>query len=184
MREFLAVLGKVFLPPAKAAWVFLVAVAANYWLAAPAGLHTLAFAVLAMFVIDTLSGSFLSFKTKRFSSRKFGASLTKLIVYGFAVAATIPLGNVLALGHAVTTLGLMLIFIREATSVLENLKQLGFPLPSWIGERLHEMREACETDPTGSRATRAVTRFTSTCETSPTEYGEREVCETEAVREV
>lgn len=173
--DIISIAAKTFTPLGKAAWAFLTSVAIAYWIAAPAGLHTIALAALAMFVIDTLSGSVLACKDRQF--RRFGRAISKLIVYGFAIAASIPLGNVLALSYAVTTMVAMLIFLRESTSVLENLRDLGFPLPAWVSDRLHELEEACDADP----ASKTVTESTETCVTQPTEDGgEHTVCDTVA----
>lgn len=184
MNEFLAIVCKLFGSVAKTLWVFLSALVVAYWSAAPAAMHTIAYAAIAVYVIDTISGSILAAREKRFSSRSFGRSISKLVVYGLAVAASVPIGTVFSTvlpvvtAYALITTVLTLVFVRESSSILENLKCMGFVMPQWISERLSDVDKRCLEDPT-----KKLTTSDSTCVTTETEAGTETHCEVSSIEE-
>ena len=156
--EFSGIVLKVFGVPSRWLWALMSSAVVAYWLGAPTGLQTVAKAAVVVWLLDTVMGTALALKDKQYSSRAFGRSISKLVVYGLAVAVSIPIGAVFGsipgvglgggLHYAVTYAVFMLIFIREATSTVENLACMGFPMPRWVTERLHRLHESmCEQDP-------------------------------------
>lgn len=147
MAEILVVIGKFFGNAAQVMWAFIIASILGYWMGAPESMHTIAGAALAMFIIDTVSGSVLAFKEKKFNIRKFDGALWKVIVWGLAVAAAVPLGKVFGVctgnDYLITTVVLTIIFVRESLSTIKTLQCLGFTMPIWITERLQDMEEKC-----------------------------------------
>lgn len=147
-NEISGIICKLVTPPAKALWVMLAGVVSTYWLGCPEGMRTAALAVMALFVLDTITGSWLALRDKQFSSKCFGRSISKFIVYALALLVTIPLGTLLRLDYTITLAAVYIIGVREGSSCIENIDVLCPGLiPKWVSDRLHKLQDACSSDP-------------------------------------
>jgi len=162
--EFCGIVVRLFTPPVKYVWAAVSSVVLGYWVGAPDGLKTVCEAALAVWFIDTITGTLLAIRDKKYSSRAFGRSLSKIVVYGCAIGVSVPLGCVFTsvpgvgeaapgAAYAVTYIVCMLVFIREASSTLENLACMGFPMPAFITERLAKLNDMCNTGKTDKETT-------------------------------
>lgn len=147
LTEAWGVLLRLVLPPCRTVVVSLAGCIVAVWLHFPQGVRDIAAASFALFLIDTITGSWLALRDKRFASRCFGRSLTKLVVYLLALLAAVPMGTVLRLDETLLLIILFLVAAREGSSVIENTADLGFPWPKWIIERLKKLEDSCNIDP-------------------------------------
>lgn len=114
------------------------------WLGACAGFlfpnsagQAAAIAALGLVVLDTLTGTVAARLTgEAISSAKFGRAVIKVFSYFAAILAVaigfraLPgLSNVYEPAASSVT---SLIVLTELISIFENLKRMGFPLPSWV----------------------------------------------------
>lgn len=148
LSEAWGVFVRLVLPPSRTLLVSVTGVLVSLWLSFPQGIREIAVAAFTLFIIDTVTGSWLALKDKRFASRCFGRSLTKFIVYLLALSAAVPMGTVLHLEDTLLLIVLFLVATREGSSVVENTSDLGFPWPKWILERLKKIEDSCNIDPT------------------------------------
>ena len=164
MTEMLAIAAKTFiLKPAHAIIAVLSTVILAWWAASPHGMQVIATCSLAMWLLDTLSGSLLAARTGRWESKRFSAAISKLAVYGLAIGACIVFDMAFQIGYVLAMLGFAMIFVRESGSLLERLKQLGFPLPAIISDRLKQLEDAAELT-----VTEALETKTKSCESNTT----------------
>ena len=115
-----------------------------YWGGLPHGLQTMAQGAGIIFFANVLTGSVLAWNQKEFSSRGAGKAVRKLITYfgGLLLAHGIDIG--LGLGAVCTAAMLLVIFLMEASSVVENLAALGLPVPAVITDKLEALRGRTE----------------------------------------
>jgi len=114
--------------------------------------------VAILYLIDLVIGSMAAWKRQEFSSRGFGRTLEKLVVYSMATLGMTAFGVIIAAlpcasGVAVPVVFmiasarmffswcLILIGFAEFISVTENLSELGFKLPSKFMEYLDKMKK-------------------------------------------
>jgi len=122
---------------------------AAYWGTLPDGLQVMAKGAGIIFLANMVTGSIVAWDKKEFSSRGAGKSLRKLMIYcsGLLLAHGLDVG--LSLGVVCVAPMLLVIFVMEGSSVVENLAALGLPMPAAITERLERLRgelKEAETD--------------------------------------
>lgn len=121
---------------------------AQLWHASPEGTQKLIIAATIIFTLDIVTGvlrAVLKREPKKepegFSSDRFGCSVTKAAVYLCALTFGVAADAGLQLGSVWVTGIVTLIFLREASSVIENLALLGFHMPEFLTKHLSAMRE-------------------------------------------
>lgn len=96
--------------------------------------------IFLLIAFDTITGLMVAYKEGRISSQGFRQSFCKLFVYlimlatGSLVDKTLPVA---------VTLELIVIFLSttEAISILENIGQLGFPVPQKVLRKLEVFKD-------------------------------------------
>jgi len=129
-------------------WTYLVAFIAGalaaYWATLPEGLQTMAIGIGFVIGADILTGSILALSNKKFGSRGAWKGVLKLMAYFSALLLAHGMDVALGLGAVCTAAMLLVLFVMEATSVIENLAKLGLPVPAVIRERLEALRGEME----------------------------------------
>ncbi|MCD7034300.1 phage holin family protein [Metabacillus sp. GX 13764] len=100
--------------------------------------------LMVLMACDILTGVLRAIKEKRLRSRN--------ALYGYArkvgVFAIIIVANVvdiiLGLKGAVAVATVIFYLVNEALSIVENLSQIGVPVPGFIQDKLHVMQETQE----------------------------------------
>jgi toxin secretion/phage lysis holin len=108
------------------------------WLKIPAGIlaamfgsaQTLIHVLMALVIIDIISGMSVAMKNKQISSYGFSRAIWKFVAYIFVIFA-VRLIEMGALGntYTFTTMMVGILSMTEGISVLENAILLGVPLP-------------------------------------------------------
>ena len=120
-----------------------------YWATLPDGVQQMALGAGVVILADMLSGSLVALQAKRFSSSAAKGSLFKLATYSSGLLLGYGVDVALGLGSVCVAAILVVVFLIEATSVIENLGTLGLPIPAVIRERLEALKKAQEVDGNG-----------------------------------
>lgn len=99
-----------------------------------------AISVLLLIIIDTLTGFIRSYKNKDLNSYDFYKFAYKIFTY-FILVVTAKLVDKVVLGSFACLIVETFLAVTEALSIIENLSQLGVPIPKILVERLKYLRD-------------------------------------------
>ena len=105
-----------------------------YWAGLPDGVHRMVIGAGVVILADMISGSLVALKEKRFSSGGAKGSLIKLATYCSALLLGYGVDTAHSMGSVCVAAMITVIFVVEATSVVENLGKLGMRVPPIIKE--------------------------------------------------
>jgi phage-related holin len=133
------------------AWYKLVLAAAGAaivttWTDTPEGVQRMLQAAAVMCLLDLVSGAVRGWVKCEFSSDKFGASFLKFAVYGMCLLGAFAMDHALNAGSVAVAVISTLIFVREATSFIENTGELGFQWPEALCKRITDLEESVDGD--------------------------------------
>lgn len=96
-----------------------------------ADLVTIVFALVAF---DTITGFLRAYRWSQVSSSGFFRFALKMVVFYIMLATASLLDRLLVVNLPVSALALTCGYLAttEALSILENISELGFPVPSWL----------------------------------------------------
>lgn len=97
-------------------------------------------AVYTLILIDTVTGVIIASKNKEVSSRGFFRSPTKCLVYFTMLMVSRLVDKSLPLKVASPIMDAFLV-TTEAVSILENLSKLGYPVPTFLVNKLKTFYE-------------------------------------------
>ena len=112
-------------------WIlaFLFGYTTNWWQAAPEAVHKLLPAMGILVIADAAARGVVALKRHEFDSDRITKSLIKFFSYSIAVFAAVGIDMAIGSGYAAVIIVLTLAVYREASSVLENLSELGLDFP-------------------------------------------------------
>lgn len=139
------------------------AVIAALFAASASYLKVLALPVAVLFVamiFDYMTGIFHAYISGTLSSKTGFRGILKKLCYMFAVSCGVIVDYVcssailrLGAGTEVTFFGTLVtvwLILNEVVSILENLSQIGVPLPSFLGKIAEKLKANIETDADGN----------------------------------
>jgi len=103
--------------------------ATNWWQQAPDAVHNLLPTACGLVLADTLLRGLVAWLGNTYSSYRIKNAFVKIITYGVALYVAILIDSALGTAYAAAIIVLTLWAYREATSCLENISELGLPLP-------------------------------------------------------
>lgn len=109
--------------------------------------------VLVLVGIDTVTGVWKGFEQKQISSYRFRDVLRKLVLYFMLMIAGSVGATYMVQGEQNVILGIFdniiygFIMVTECISILENMAELGVPVPIWIKKRLRNFTDRGVLDP-------------------------------------
>jgi len=95
--------------------------------------------IAALVAIDTFTGVWKAAKAGKLSSRGISRVMAKLVVYFIFMATGALVDKALPIAFALTMMW-SFIAITEALSILENVSQLGFPVPTILVKMLLDLK--------------------------------------------
>ena len=109
------------------------------------GKTQIVFAVYLLILIDTVTGVIYAVRTKNVNSRDFSRSPMKCLIYFIMLLVSrivdrtlpIPLASPIMDAFLVTT---------ESVSILENFSKLGYPVPTFLVNKLKPFYETKQTE--------------------------------------
>lgn len=108
------------------------------------GMDMLLQVFVTILVLDTVSGMFKGYITGTYSSKKFRDGLLKKSGYMFAVILAVQLDKVTGDVGALRSALLLCFVANEATSIIENLGEIGVPFPPQITDAIAILRNKSE----------------------------------------
>lgn len=108
------------------------------WIFADSTTHV--YVVAALLALDTITGVWKSYRKGTLWSRGFFRVAAKTFVYLILLATGSLVDKILPVQFAFTMMAAFL-GITEALSIMENISQLGWPVPSKLVEKLKVMKE-------------------------------------------
>lgn len=105
-------------------------------------------AYLILMIADFITGFLKAWKTEGFKSRKIRDGVIRVIGELVAIAVGGVLDIIMGL-HGVTVLAIKWLFIfKEFVSIAENLGAVDVNLPPWIADKVEEIKEKYNNNPT------------------------------------
>ena len=109
----------------------------------------------AVMIIDYITGMISAWKDRRLSSREGIFGIIKKLCYLFAVAAAVGIDWLIYVGFAMVgiSFGVNMLFcvlvtiwliINELISILENLTEIGVPIPKFLTAAAKKLKTAAE----------------------------------------
>ena len=100
---------------------------------------TMLLVIAALVAIDTFTGVWKAAREGKLSSRGISRVMAKLIVYFIFMATGALVDKSLPIAFALTMMW-SFIAITEALSIIENIAQLGFPVPTLLVKMLLDLK--------------------------------------------
>lgn len=100
--------------------------------------------VFLLIILDTITGLIKASKKKEVSSRRFYTFASKLLVYTILMACASLVDKAIPIALAMPVIYTFLA-ATEGISIMENLSELGYPVPISIISRLKVMKKDEET---------------------------------------
>ena len=102
-----------------------------------------------LLILDTISGMLRSYWNGTYRSRAFRKEgIPKIISYAIAIIMSVQLDILIGNTGALRAALLFCFIANEATSVVENLGEMGIPFPNKIVKAIAVLRERSEDDET------------------------------------
>lgn len=103
--------------------------------------------LLVIICLDIITGIIKAVKNGSYSSKCLREGIVHKVGYGIVIIICYQLDVLLLHGHSVTRTAAIIFYIAvEISSIVENLGQMGVPIPSVIAKRLQRLNEMSESD--------------------------------------
>ncbi|MBO5131236.1 MAG: phage holin family protein [Romboutsia sp.] len=108
------------------------------------GLDLLLEVFAMILLVDTATGMFKSFYNGTYSSKKFREGLWKKMGYMLAIILAVLLDRLMDSAGTLRTALLFCFIANESASIIENLGEMGVPIPSTISKGIAILKNKSE----------------------------------------
>lgn len=110
------------------------------------GLDALLEVFLIILLVDTITGMTKSYYNGTYRSKRFRQGLWQKIGYMFAIILAVQLDKIVGNTGTLRTALLFCFIANESTSIVENLGEMGVPIPPAISQCIAILRDKSDSD--------------------------------------
>lgn len=110
------------------------------------GLDALLEVFLVILLVDTVTGMTKSYYNGTYRSKKFRQGLWQKIGYMFAIILAVQLDKVVGNTGTLRTALLFCFIANESTSIVENLGEMGVPIPPVVSQCIAILKDKSDSD--------------------------------------
>lgn len=108
------------------------------------GIESLVIILVALMVIDYMTGITSSFMDKSLNSKIGLRGVTKKVTIFLIILTSVIIDYHLKMNNLLSTATIVFYMLNESLSILENAGKIGIPIPNKLKEALEQMREGNE----------------------------------------